>query len=302
MEPTDAKTTAAETASVESFAPAPAYAVEHVPFDREAKYAPRGRKFTFQLSGHNLTVQTGAVCDKVKPASEFLRACLHMESEQRGLIFLGVVSSCRVRKTQATIGDLQALLSSIQFKACADCEEDFLLDPQATYRQLCMSCLQTRKSRLAGDILLAQKHHLDRRLGQIENATQDGMTHVVVRKKNMTLNLQRFMRVPRALRAQLCTLELFRFFKEEPCFDDFIAPFANYEGLLHEPDEAVVFTLQEFLEQTVQRQDLVQKLTRRTTGLRDAAGEILLREMAHHEGLARKSRLLHRRQSRSNAA
>ncbi|MDZ4125432.1 MAG: hypothetical protein U1E02_14820 [Hydrogenophaga sp.] len=295
-----ASTTAAEAAPAPH--PAPAYALEYVPPDKESRFTPKGRKFNFQLGEHKLTVQTGAVCDRVRPASEFLRACLHTQSEQRGLIFLGVVTSCRVRKDQATIGDLQALVSSVQFKACGDCDGHFLLDPQAPYRHLCKSCLQLRKSRLAGDILLSQQSHLARRMAQIEKATVDGMTHVVVRKKNMTLNLQRFVRVPRVLRSQLCTLEVYRFFEEAPRFDDFIVPFTNYEGLLHEPEEALVFTLEEFHEQTVQRQELAQRLTSSTARLREAVGDVLLREMAYHQGLARKSRVREQKRTRSHAA
>jgi hypothetical protein len=257
----------------------PAYVVEHIPPSLDARFAPQTRKYSFFLGEHSLTVQTGAVCDQVKAISPNLRACLHLESASRGRLFLGVVTSPSVHKDQATIGDLQALVASVQLRPCVDCTEHFLINPLMPNRAVCRTCFHLRKTRLAGDILIGQREHLSRRRADIQKACDDGMTHVVIRKKDMLLNLERFVRLPPLVRNQLCTLEVYRFTFDTPYADDFVVPFCAYEGPLDPPEQAVVMTVQEFLEQTVQRQAAVQNLMRGTKGLRDRAGVSMMKQI-----------------------
>jgi hypothetical protein len=272
--PTEAPT--AGSASAE-----PTYRIDHQFFDKKDKLTPKGRYFTFQLGQHKLTVQTGAFAKQLKIGSAFLRACLHIETEHREARFLGVIESTQVRRATATMGDLQSLVGSVQLHRCLDCSETYMLDPSVPKRYICWACVRLRKVRLAGSLLVAESGHLTRRSDAIEQAHLQGMTHVVIRRKRLKLSLERFASVPPSLREHLCSLEVTRFAVDRPLTEDLDALFSVYKGPLHPPEQAVILTLQEYRNQTDLRQAMFEDLMHQGKGLRERAGESLIKELKH---------------------
>lgn len=275
----DQTLTASEPTMSSSSAAAPAYRVESNHFDRKEKLAPKGRYFTLQLGTHKITVQAGPFVKPLKSRSKFLRACLHLDTEHGERRFLAIVASIHVPSAKATIGDLQALVASVQLHRCLDCSETYVLDPAFPKRYICWACHHLRKVRLAGNLLLAESGHLTRRTEAIDQAQHQGMTHVVIRRKHLRLSLERFASVPQVLRAHLCTLEVTRFTVGVPLTDAIEALFAVYKGPLNPPDEAVILPLQDYRDQTVQRKAIFEDMLHKSKGLRERAGATLIKQL-----------------------